>query len=103
MLINPKSGNCIWYHSTPKERVDLILKEGLKINSEPTYQFSKEHWIYIATIPFNTNPGFITFEVDCSDIDEEKAGWPFSSDWQLRVFEDIPPDKLKLREDLSEN
>jgi len=37
-VINHKTGTCIWYHSTPVERVKNILREGLKINSKPTWQ-----------------------------------------------------------------
>lgn len=94
-IINPKRNNCIWYHSTPRERVKSILKSGLKINSEPTWQSKPEPWIYVSTIPFFELPDYVTFEVDLSKLAWEKCGWAFDGYEQLRVFEDIPVEWLK--------
>lgn len=94
-VINPKRDDCIWYHSTPNERVESILKNGLKINSKPTWQSKPEPWIYVSTTPFDESDGTTTFEVDLSELPWDMAGWPFDSDWQLRVFCDIPTKWLK--------
>ena len=108
MLINHKNNTTIWYHTTPTNNVESILKYGLKINSKPTFQKHSEPWIYLSTVPF-LDFGVINditlFEVDCRDIEEENAGWPFADDntplsdlWQLRVFVDIAPKYLKIKE-----
>lgn len=109
-VINHKTGTCIWYHSAPVERVKNILREGLKINSKPTWQANPEPWIYVSTEPWNSDSN-VVFEVDLSFLNTDEAGWPFGQDeeplenrWQLRVFKDIPssfikpmnPDYIKL-------
>ena len=92
MLINPETNNTIWYHSTPKERLDSILKEGLRINSIPTFETGGPYpWIYVSTVPFDPdNQKLVLLQIDLRDIPEERAGWPFEDRWQLRVFMDIP-------------
>lgn len=108
MLINHANNSTIWYHTTTNNRVENILKYGLKINSAPTFQSHKEPWIYLSTIPFlafESLNNITLFGVDCKDIKEEDAGWPFVDDntplselWQLRVFVDIAPYYLKILE-----
>ena len=103
LVINHKTGKCIWYHTTPNRNVSKILKEGLKINSTPEYQNAPEPWIYVSTVPWSGGEGKTIFEVDLSDISVLEAGWPFGQDedpiekrWQLRVMKNIPPDKISL-------
>lgn len=87
--------NYIWYHCTPPERVNSILKEGLKINSMPTYQDCPEPWIYVSSKPFFLN--LVVLTIDLSYLPWDKAGWPFGEEEkpieeriQLRILEDIP-------------
>lgn len=105
-ILNHKNDSYIWYHTTPQERVDSILKDGLKINSPPTYQGGPEPWIYVSTEPFWMENG-VTLKVDLEDVKHKDAGWPFQSGpeedpeewearWQLRVFVDVPTEKLKI-------
>ena len=94
-IVNPVSGNYMWYHSTPIERADSIRKNGLKINSEPTWQSKPEPWIYVSVVPFFELPDYVTFEVDLSKLPWDKCGWAFDGEEQLRVFEDIPTEWLK--------
>jgi hypothetical protein len=101
-IINHKTGNTIWYHTTTKDRVPSILKTGLKINSKPTWQINPEPWIYVSTIPWNCT-GNATFEVDLSFLDINDCGWAFADadsppneKWQLRVFKDIPVKYIKI-------
>ena len=98
MLINNENNSTIWYHSTPNNRVESILKNGLLINSEPTYQSHPEPWIYISTVIFTKESGFTTFEVNLDEVEEKDAGWPFEDNWQLRIFVNIPANKLKIIE-----
>ena len=96
MVINPENNSTIWYHSTPNDRVESILKNGLLINSKPEYQSKPEPWIYVSTVIFTNEKGFTTFEVNLDEIDEDDVGWPFEDNWQLRVFVNIPANKLKI-------
>ncbi|MDD5065024.1 MAG: hypothetical protein PHQ35_09755 [Phycisphaerae bacterium] len=102
-VINHKTGSFIWYHSTPKERLDNIRKEGLKINSEPSWQGEPEPWIYVSTIPWNAENN-VVLEVDLSFLNTYECGWPFVDKdtpledlWQLRVFKDIPLKYIEVR------
>ncbi len=103
-VINHESGTCVWYHTTPNDRVGSILRDGLKVNSKPTWQDKPEPWIYVSTLPWGNEDNVTILEVDLSVIETTDAGWPFVDEgtpeweerWQLRVFKDIPPDKVKL-------
>lgn len=103
-VINHENGNCIWYHTTPNDRVDIIFKKGLKINSEPSWQSYPEPWIYISTIPWiDDNENATVFKVDLSFINKDDCGWAFADNdspkeelWQLRVFRDIPSKYLEI-------
>ena len=104
-VINHKNGTCVWYHSTPKERVGSILQEGLRINSPPTWQSGPEPWIYMSTIPWNAENNTV-LEVDLSFLNTYEAGWPFGQDeeplenrWQLRVLIDIPKRYINLMQE----
>jgi hypothetical protein len=106
-VINYKNNSCIWYHTTPLERVETILREGLKINSEPTWQSSSEPWIYLSVEPWlpESKEPYTVLEVDLSFLHTNDCGWPFvdptndaewDGRWQLRVFKDIPPEYIKV-------
>ena len=103
-VINHKNNSCIWYHTTPNDRVEKILREGLRINSDPGWQEEPEPWIYVSTEPFMLSPETTTFEVDLSFLGGLECGWPFTEPgapdwedrWQLRVFKDIPAKYLKV-------
>ena len=105
-VVNHKNGKCIWYHTTTAERLSSILKHGLKINSQPTWQASKEPWIYLSTEPWNPDScgDYVILEVNLDWLSAENCGWAFADPgneeewanrWQLRVFVDIPADKIR--------
>lgn len=101
-VINHKTNDCIWYHTTTKDRLDSILSDGLKINSQPHWQSKPEPWIYLSPQPWSG--GDVVLEVDLSGFSEDEnrseVGWAFIDNWedrwQLRVFVDIPPDRIKM-------
>jgi hypothetical protein len=66
MIYNHENNSCIWYHSTLKGLASKILREGLMINSIPTFQSSSEPRIYVSTHPFTCDKDFVTFKVDLS-------------------------------------
>jgi len=105
-ILNHRTDSFVWYHTTPVERLNSILENGLKINSPPTCQGSAEPWIYVSTEPFWIKDG-IVLEVDLEEMKHDDAGWPFMSGpeedpeewatrWQLRVFVNVPPKKLTI-------
>lgn len=105
-ILNHVTDSYIWFHTTPKDRLESVLREGLKINSPPTCQAAPEPWIYVSTEPFWMENS-VVLEVDLEDVRHVDAGWPFMSGpekdpeewkirWQLRVLVHIPPDRLKL-------
>ena len=107
-VVNHKNGKCIWYHTTTPDRVDAIKKQGLKINSLPTWQSSKEPWIYLSTEPWSTDScgDYVILEVNLDWLPVENCGWAFADPdnkeewanrWQLRVFVDIPADKICIK------
>ena len=107
-VINHVRGDCVWYHSTPIERVEKILKEGLRINSLPSWYSSPMPWIYVSIRPNDyKQEGYATIETDLSFLNPKECGWPFvepgmpewEERWQLRVFRDIPAEKLRLMRD----
>ena len=96
-IFNHENNNFIWYHSTLRGLASKILKEGLVINSIPTFQESPEPRIYVSTHPFTSDKDFITFQVDLSNFDEQYAKWPFNEinkpinhRWQLCIYKNIP-------------
>lgn len=104
-VFNHTENSCIWFHTTTKDRLYSILSNGLKINSEPTWQSAPEPWIYLSTVPWTVSNGII-LEVDLSgfsgDDSRSEVGWAFVDDWdsrwQLRVYKDIPSDRIKISE-----
>jgi hypothetical protein len=103
-IVNHLRGDCIWFHTTPTERLDSILRDGLKCNSPPAWQSRPEPWIYVSTKPWQCGEHEqVVLAVDLSDVPWDKAGWPFvdyggeewENRWQLRVFVDIPPGKIR--------
>lgn len=102
-VINHKNNNCIWYHTTTNDKVDSIIKNGLKINSSPTWQNKPEPWIYLSVVPWKEGKDITIFEVDLSFLDTNECGWAFADEdtpleelWQLRVFKNIPSNKIKI-------
>ncbi len=100
-IFNVKNNTFIWYHSTLSGLASKILKEGLRINSIPTFQDSPEPRIFVSTHPFTTNKDFVTFKVDLSNLDDQYVKWPFNEcekplqkRWQLCVYCDIPANLL---------
>ena len=100
-IFNVENNSYIWYHSTPSGLVSKIRKEGLKINSIPTYQDLPEPRIFISTHPFIFSPDFVTFRVDLSYFPIKYAKWPFNEGdkpleerWQLCIYHDISPHLL---------
>lgn len=101
-VVNHKRNDCIFFHTTTKDRLDSIFGEGLKINSIPSWQSRAEPWVYLSTVPWDG--GEVILNVNLSDfsIDEARSdvGWAFVDDdkweerWQLRVFKNIPPDRI---------
>lgn len=105
-VINHETNNCIWYHTTNKDRLESILTNGLKINSPPVWQGSPEPWIYLSTTPWNTI-NHIVLEIDLSFLDKEDCGWAFADNdspieqrWQLRVFNNIDQKYIKIKGDV---
>jgi hypothetical protein len=103
MIYNHENNSCIWYHSTLKGLASKILREGLMINSIPTFQSSSEPRIYVSTHPFTCDKDFVTFKVDLSKFDVKYAKWPFHEGdkpiekrWQLCIYHNIPPELLTL-------
>lgn len=104
-VINPKTGNCIWYHTTTFDRIRSIAEGGLKPGSQPTWQSSPEPWVYLSTIPWNDVGGdWIVLEVDLSTFEKTDVGWAFADEntpeeelWQLRCLKTIPPEAIMLR------
>lgn len=108
--MNPARGDCIWFHTTPKERLERILREGLHVNSPPTWQAAPEPWIYLSTRPWRCGEHEqVVLEVNLAGFSEDEArsevGWPFvdgpgteswESRWQLRVTRDIPPERIRV-------
>ena len=105
-VVNHKNGKCIWYHTTTAERLNSILKHGLKINSRPVWQAQKEPWVYLSTEPWNPDSwgDYVILEVNLDWLPAENCGWAFADPgneeewanrWQLRVFVDIPADKIR--------
>jgi hypothetical protein len=101
-VINHKTNNCIWYHTTPDDKIDKIIKEGLKINSKPSWQSKPEPWIYVSTMPWKQESSII-LEVDLSFLNQNECGWAFADEntpieelWQLRVFRDIETKYLTI-------
>ena len=101
MIINHLDDSTIWYHSTPKDRLESILEHGLKINSPPTYQSRPEPWIYLSPAPWEMGE-LVILQVNLDEVAESDAGWAFTSPeddnwddrWQLRVMVDIPTSKI---------
>lgn len=102
MIVNPETGNTVWYHSTTPDRVTKILKDGLKIFSRTSHNNeNRVPWLYVSSRPFSkTNP---TFLVDMADIEDHEVQLVFEQDndkqQNLRVFVNIPVDKLTLLTD----
>lgn len=99
MIINSYNDSTIWYHSTPQNRVDRILSDGLKPYSQPNDGNPRFPWIYLSQKPlYLHNDDIALLEVDLCDMPEEDVGFPFLDDyrWEIRVFVEIPPKYIKL-------
>ncbi len=108
-IINHTRGDAIWFHTTLPNRLESILENGLKISSDPNWQIAPEPWIYLSTVPWHLiERDHVIFEIDLSGFSENEAksecGWAFADPddekewkdrWQLRVFRDIPPERIR--------
>ena len=99
MIINPDNNSTVWYHSTPKDRVSNILKQGLKTFSPGSDISSKRvPWLYLSSKPLISDKA--VFSVDISDIKEEEVkeifGGRVDSCIYQRVFVNIPAEKISL-------
>lgn len=99
MIVNPDNNSTVWYHSTPKDRVSNILKEGLKIFSPGSDISSKRvPWLYLSSKPLISDKAI--FQIDISDIKEEDVKEVFGGRVDgciyQRIFVDIPVKKISL-------
>ncbi len=111
-VVNPARGDCLWYHTTPAERVEAILRDGLRVNSPPVWQAAPEPWIYLSTMPWLCGEHEqVVLEVDLAGFSRDEArsdvGWPFVDGpgseswerrWQLRVFRDVEAGRVRVME-----
>lgn len=98
-MINPDTGTHEWYHSTTPDRVEDILREGLKISSRPVQQSRRGAvpGIFLSSVPFNEEQP--TFKVNTEDIQESKISTDPEAEGRLaiRILEDIPMTKIRQR------
>lgn len=98
-MINPKTGTHEWYHSTPPERVEDILKDGLKTSATPVQQKKRAAvpGVFLSATPFKEE--WPTFKVNTEDIHESKISLDGETEDRLavRISEDIPANKISQR------
>ena len=99
MIYNPDNDSTVWYHSTPKERVIDILKEGLKVFSPGSDINSKRvPWLYLSSKPLISDRAIFKVNLVGMDINEVKEVFGGHVDGCIyqRVFVDIPVERLTL-------
>lgn len=98
MVINPATQTPYWYHSTTRNKVQGILKEGLAcIHSMAGHCMVP--WTYVSPTP---DPEKLDLIVDLSEMNEEDVSWS-SYPSLLRVHVPISPDKIKPFVDITTN
>lgn len=112
-MVNPLTKTHTFYHVTTKDRLESILKEGLRINSKPTWYSRPYPFICLGTVPFidfltdeyGVSPNAVLLEVDMKGFiedEEERRAWNEREfdwrDWQVKIEHNIPPERVKLSE-----
>ena len=97
-MINPANNTTVWYCSVKEDKVHDVIKNGLQCFSDPISSLIsyRAPWIIVTTEP---EEGGTVCKVDLADIAEHDVKWVFvpkGSRKRLRVFEDIPADKVSI-------
>lgn len=98
-MINPRTGDNIWYYPAPKDKVKDILKEGISAFERSTFTGGiHTPWIYLSTQP-EENKYLEYLAIDTKDIHERCISISqlksSSGDKLLRVHIQIEPPWIK--------